>query len=142
MTVAHPATHGSIAGDRPYPIFLVRPKDSINWTCLISNIFITLSFTDLIISVFPLLGWIFSNDATISLSSTSVQIVSKREKCLTRRFILHTIQICTVAIIFSPLSHQHSCQDITEPVTVFGQYGLGEHFYFKKTMHFLSYFYM
>ena len=127
MPLSHPDTHASIAANRPYPIFPVPPRSpeaSINCITLTSNLFLTLSNPDLILIFFPLLGELFSNDAIISLSSTSVHRVWKSVKCLTFRLTLHGIQTFTCAIIFFLLAYKHSWQDIPEPFYVIGQYGL------------------
>ena len=127
MTVAHPATHGSIYVDRTYPIFQFpprSPKTSIKYTTLRSNILSTLYFPALILSILPLDRPNFSNDEIISLSSTSDRLVWKRAKCLTHIFILHRIQTCICAIIFSTLSYWHILQATPEPVTSIDQCGL------------------
>ena len=105
----------------PMPYLRSHPEASTNYTNLTSNIFLTTYFTDLIISAPHLLVWLLSNDVIISLSSTSVRLVWKSAKCLTHRFILHRMQTFTCEIIFSPISHWHSCQDTTELVTEFSQ---------------------
>ena len=72
----------------------------------------------------PLIGRLFSNNAIISLSSTSVQLVWKIGKCLTHRFKLHRMKTCTCEIMFSTISRWHSWQATPEPVTDFSQCGL------------------
>ena len=134
MPVAHPATHGPIDLDRPYPIITfpyhvssstAAPVNRINTTsnrCLPRYLIIT--FPVLIIRIFPLLRRYSSDDAIVCLSSTSFQTVLKRTKCLTQRLTLLRIQVWICAMKLSPLAYRHSLQSTPEPVTFFSQCSL------------------
>ena len=48
----------------------------------------------------------------------------KSEKCLTQRLTLHRMKFWICSMTFYPLSHRHSWQDTTKPITGFDQCGL------------------